>query len=288
MRSGAGCAAGGALKATEEPALPAGPLAAVTGLPRASRHQGCRGSGRESVAQGIVLAHPNHAPPTAPRMSPATEQTAALPAMLSPGSCPHPSAAVDEEEQLRRYVWRSVLRAMLAIVVLIVVMAALGKYYSSELVAVATWIEETVGFVGLAAILVATDSVITPLPPDVLLVVIANTELAERWWLYVPALGAISSGAGMIAWYLSSRVGDTRIPRLLFGRFREQNQALVARYGAIAVALGSLTPIPYSVTCWTAGLFHMPFNRFAWVTLLRIPRFLGYYLVIAWSTHLFG
>lgn len=191
-----------------------------------------------------------------------------------------------DPERVRKYVRNALIQTVVMLVVLVAGMALLGRYFAAELLFATSWVNEKVGFVGLAVILLATDAVITPIPPDLLLVVIANTDLAHRWWLYVPALGVISSGAGILAWHLSARVGNTRLARLIFGRFREQNAAVVARYGAVAVALGALTPIPYSVTCWTAGVLHVPFRRVAWVTLLRIPRFVGYYLLIAWSTHL--
>ncbi len=204
----------------------------------------------------------------------------------SPAASPPDLGSPPEPEWVQRYVRRAVIQAVLMLLALVGGMALLGRFFAPELLLATSWVNEQVGFAGLAVILFATDAVITPIPPDLLLVVIANTDLAHRWWLYVPTLGVISSGAGIVAWHLSSRVGHTRIPRLIFGRFRERNAAVVSRYGALAVALGALTPIPYSVTCWTAGILHVPLRRVAWVTLLRIPRFIGYYLVIAWSTHL--
>ena len=189
-------------------------------------------------------------------------------------------------EQLRRYVRSSIIKGVLGLVGLVAGMAFVGKYFDTELVLATTWVYDHLGLAGLAAILLLTDSFITPIPPDVLLIIIAKSALADSWWIVVPGLGVLSSGAGMIGWHLSRRVGDTRLMRLMFGRFRRRHRALVARYGTVAVALGALTPIPFSVTCWAAGIFQMPFKRFAWVTLLRIPRFVGYYLLIAWSVDL--
>lgn len=199
---------------------------------------------------------------------------------------PPDSSASPDPERVQQYVRRAVIQAVVMLFVLVGSMALVGRFFADELLLATSWVNEQVGFVGLAAILLLTDSVITPVPPDLLLVVIANTDLSHHWWIYVPTLGVISSGAGILAWHLSARVGHTRLPRLIFGRFRERNAALVSRYGVLAVALGALTPIPYSITCWTAGILHVPVRRVAWVTLLRIPRFIGYYLVIAWSTHL--
>ncbi|MBN2191741.1 MAG: VTT domain-containing protein [Polyangiaceae bacterium] len=223
-----------------------------------------------------AVARMDAAPETAKRALPPVKED---PNPQGPGLPPEP-------DWVGQYVRRTLLKGLVALILLVAGMAILGRFYTAELLAVTAWVNEQLGFVGLALLLVLTDAVITPVPPDLLLIVIANTELAQRWWLYVPTLGVISSGAGVLAWYLSSRLGHTRIPTLLFGRFRERNAAVVSRYGALAVALGALTPIPYSVTCWTAGLLHLPLRKLVWATLLRIPRFVGYYLLIAWSTHL--
>jgi membrane protein YqaA with SNARE-associated domain len=61
---------------------------------------------------------------------------------------------------------------------------------------------------------------------------------------------------------------------------------LIDRYGYWAVALGALTPIPFSITCWSAGMLRLGFGRFLLVALLRVPRFVGYYVVIAYSSEL--
>jgi membrane protein YqaA with SNARE-associated domain len=48
--------------------------------------------------------------------------------------------------------------------------------------------------------------------------------------------------------------------------------SLVRRYGLIALALATLTPLPYSLACWASGALGVPFFRFCAVSLLRIPR----------------
>lgn len=207
-------------------------------------------------------------------------------AATSSHGAPSSTTSTLPSPDVQRYIRSVLVKGAVALLLLVACLAFIGKLYAAELLIAAGWINDQVGFLGLALILLITDAVITPIPPDLLLVVIANTGLAHRWWLYVPTLGAISSGAGIIAWYLSTKLGHTRLPKLILGRFREKNSALVARYGALAVVLGALTPIPYSLTCWTAGMLLAPLRTLVFATLLRIPRFVGYYLLIVWSTHL--
>ena len=58
------------------------------------------------------------------------------------------------------------------------------------------------------------------------------------------------------------------------------DDALVERYGVIALAATALTPLPFSLGCWAAGALKMPFSTFFAVALLRIPRVAGYLALI--------
>jgi len=188
-----------------------------------------------------------------------------------------------DEAELRTYVRRSLVKAVLALVALVAAVGVAGLLYEAELLVATTWVLDTVGLFGLMLILFLSDAVITPIPPDLVLVVLSNSWVHQHWWIAICLIGLLSSFAGNVAWLLSTRVGGTRWVTLLFGRFRRTNRRLVARYGKWAVALGALTPIPFSVTCWTAGLLHMPWRDFGPITLLRVPRFVGYYVAIAYA-----
>ncbi len=192
------------------------------------------------------------------------------------------------EEELRAYAKRSAIKGVAGIVVVFIVIGLAGVFFRDSLLMATSWVHETIGVAGLFLVILLADSVTAPLPPDVVLVVVANTSLSESWYVIVPALGALSVAAGSLGWLLGLWLGDTRIPRILFGRFRKRNQTLVTRYGAWGVALGALTPIPFSVTCWTAGMFKMPYRSFFAVALLRLPRYLLYYAAIAFSDDLMG
>jgi membrane protein YqaA with SNARE-associated domain len=190
------------------------------------------------------------------------------------------------DEQLHRYVRRSIAQAIALLVVLVVALAVAGAVWENELLAVTNWVFDTIGLVGLLLILFLSDSVLTPIPPDLVLVVLSRSWVHEYWWIAIPLIGVVSVLAGNVAWLLSTRLGQTRPVLLWLGRFRRLNRALIGRYGPWAVALAALTPVPFSIMCWTVGVLHMPWHKFGWVTLLRIPRFVGYYIAIAFANEL--
>ena len=190
-------------------------------------------------------------------------------------------ASVSDAE-LQRYVKQSLIRAGLILLVLIAALAIVGKVWQPQLLQTVAWVLDHVGLPGLCGILFLTDALITPFPPDALLVVVSKSELRSHWHWVVSLFGAVSVIAGNVGWWLGGRVGQTRGPQAYLARFGRMPHALVARYGRRAVAIGALTPVPFSVTCWAAGMLGMRWRLFWPVTLLRVPRFVLYYLLIFW------
>jgi membrane protein YqaA with SNARE-associated domain len=190
----------------------------------------------------------------------------------------------DSGEDLRLYVRRSAIQAIVVLALLVALLGALGLAYEAELLAATAWVHRELGVPGLFGIVLACDGLGAPIPPDLVLVVTSKTPLAASWKWLVPGFGVASASAGTLGWWLGKRLGETRLAARLLGRRRRaRGEKLVARYGRWAVAIGAVTPIPFSITCWIAGTFRMPFTACAPMTLLRIPRYLVYYLAIAYS-----
>ena len=109
---------------------------------------------------------------------------------------------------------------------------------------------------------------------------VATTDLAEKWWFYVPILGLVSTIAGFTGYFLGKYVASQPwVPRFLLN-FATQNKDYVEKYGVWAVALGALTPFPFSITCWSAGFLRLNFRAFALGALARFPRIIAYYWII--------
>ncbi|MEZ4226880.1 MAG: VTT domain-containing protein [Polyangiaceae bacterium] len=173
--------------------------------------------------------------------------------------------------------------ALLTLALLVAAVGYASVHYEAEMLAAASWVHDWIGFPGLMAILFMSDAVITPIPPDALLVVISKSELHENWAWLIAFTGCLSALAGCAGWALGRSAGRTRAARWLLRRRGQRVQALVQRHGKWAVALGAVTPIPFSITCWFAGIFEMRFRTFAPMTLLRLPRFFVYYVAIAYG-----
>lgn len=176
----------------------------------------------------------------------------------------------------------NLIKALIAISVFVVLMAALGFLFDDELAAATSWVVERIGFVGLCMILLVTDTFVTPFPPDILLIVIAKSSLSEQWPFYVLILGIVSVCAGMLGWGIGRWLGHFQFTERLFGEFKDGHREFIRQYGFWAVVIGAITPLPFSVTCWASGVMGLrAVTVFSAAALFRIPRFFIYYWIIA-------
>ncbi len=179
---------------------------------------------------------------------------------------------------------RNVLRAIGSIVFLFGAVVLAGVAFEETLVTFTDWIYANLGLAGLAALVFSADSVTTPIPPDLILVVVAKTEeLARNWAVLIPLAGALSASAGVAGWWLGKHLA--RHPGIApsVARFQERHGPLVKRYSRLTVALGAMTPLPFSLTCWSAGALDMPLQRFLPLSLLRLPRYVVFYGAIVYA-----
>jgi membrane protein YqaA with SNARE-associated domain len=162
-------------------------------------------------------------------------------------------------------------------VAIILLFAGLGYWVRAPVEAFAqVWVDQT-GLVGLFLATVVLDSVPAPIPPDVFM---GFTFLGGESWLrasMVTGLGSVVGGN--LAWLIGHYSTRTEwMRKFLAGRGR-QSAYLVHRNARLAITLGALTPLPFSVSCLAGGAVGMPWAQLMPLTLLRIPR-MAFYLYV--------
>lgn len=130
------------------------------------------------------------------------------------------------------------------------------------------------GPASLFLLVALNDFAVTPVSPDIAIFLIAHKWPGSYLLVFFLGLGSVCGGA--LAW-ACGRFLEAKFKPEALDAFVRRNHALINRYGAWIVALGALTPVPYSLSCWAAGALGMDFRRFLPMTLFRIPRFLLYY-----------
>lgn len=175
----------------------------------------------------------------------------------------------------------NLIKAVIALVVFAIAISVLGYLFEDELTMGTNWVVERIGFLGLCLILLVTDTLVMPFPPNILLVVIAKSPLAEQWPIYVLILGIILSFAGLMGWGIGRWLGHFEFVQRIFGEFKQDHREFIRQYGFWAVAIDSITPLPFSMTCWTAGVMGLRAMTVLLAALIfRVPRFFLFYWLI--------
>lgn len=165
----------------------------------------------------------------------------------------------------------------------LVVAVLVGVFFKAQIARLSEHLVATVGPAGLGVAVGLNDLIISPVPPDLLLLVLSKGSAPREMFGLVAMLGACSALGGTVAWFLSRRFGRPEWLGERFSTTLDEHHDLVRRYGAWAVGIAALTPVPFSLVCWVAGFVNLEFSRFAPMALLRIPRFLFYYAALLFS-----
>lgn len=189
-----------------------------------------------------------------------------------------PSA--DEFKLLLR---RALLQTAIVLATLFVLILGTVFFFEHQIESFAASLYAKFGFLGLAVSLFITDCFITPIPPDLILLVVSRSALSEDWFAYVGILGVISTVAGFIGANLGRLISHFKWAQPLMQKLEAMNTHKLERFGLWGVVLGAVTPLPFSVTCWAAGFIRMKRRLIFLGCLLRIPRFWLYYWLIASS-----
>ncbi len=193
-----------------------------------------------------------------------------------------PSPQLPPTDDLAKVMRKNLVRLALSLVAIGVITAIFTSRFDRELELVTDYVFDELGIFGVTAALFITDSFISPLPPDSLLILIANSDYHQNWPPLITGLGLVSCLAGYVGFGCGRLFSKTRFFDSMLRATRERSQERIAKYGSWAVVLGALTPIPFSITCWTAGLMHLPFRMVWWPCLLRVPRYVLYYAAIVY------
>jgi membrane protein YqaA with SNARE-associated domain len=145
------------------------------------------------------------------------------------------------------------------------------------------------GFVqrfGVAGMFVGTylaDAFSFPIPPQFYMLTAITSGGSQTAPLI--AISAASLLAGCTGYRLASRLARLRLFAARIERTRPKIDRLFERYGYWAIAIGSISPIPFSMLCYLSGLYRVPPRYFLTMVLFRVPRLLLFYALIraGWS-----
>ena len=186
-------------------------------------------------------------------------------------------APADEETRLTRgELVLLVGRLVLGFVVLGLVVSFLATHYRPNLMALGERIVGSFGLPGMSAGTFIAEAFQFPIPPQFYMLTSIAAEQPPGPVLLAICIGSIFGGhTGM---FLAGHAAKLAIVRRALER--GPLGKLFRRHGPLAVTIASLLPVPYSLLCYSCGLFRFRYRVFALACALRIPKLVLYYAII--------
>ena len=104
-----------------------------------------------------------------------------------------------------------------------------------------------------------TEAIVQPIPPDLLYIpMLANamgdTPLVVWLWLVVTVASVLGS---LVGYWIGQRWGTSLMKRFGQEKHLIKLEHLTATYGTLGIFIAAVSPIPYKVLGWMAGMGHM-------------------------------
>lgn len=174
------------------------------------------------------------------------------------------------------FVWKSVKKAVLPIVLFIGALWAVD-HYLLDIEDMLVTITETYAPFEVLAIFFLSESLLGLVPPELF---IAWAGKSASPFLYLSLLATASYLGGIVSYYIG--VGITKIPAVHEAMELRMAKHIknTRKWGGFLIIVGALLPIPFAMTSIAAGIIKFPFSSYLIFGLLRFARFYLYALVI--------
>lgn len=141
-----------------------------------------------------------------------------------------------------------------------------------SLIEIATNFIEVYGYKGIL-ILTTAEQFIFPVPADIFITTGTTLGLNFKKILWIVSIAAV---LGSLIGYILGKYLGHPIIKWLFGEKRlKKGEEFIKKWGVWGVIIAGLTPIPFKIVTWTAGIFEMPLRKYIPAIIVgRIPRYL--------------
>ena len=184
---------------------------------------------------------------------------------------------------MNRKTWffvKNLLKGLLGLAVIVILYNLLQRYLN---------IDQYLDYLGNWPVLVylvfiLSEVVFGIIPPELFMIWSLNNGLFASYTLDVALLSVISYGAGILGYYIGSKMLSYKWTASFMDKYVHRYRNLLNRYGGFLIFVGAVTPVPLSAICMLMGGTEYPFNRFLLISLARFARYALYAWVI-WQTN---
>lgn len=174
-----------------------------------------------------------------------------------------------------KFVWKSVKKALPAIIILVVLVFVINKFFNiNEFLQNLT---ETLPVYGVLTFFFVSETLLGIVPPEMF---IAWSSKMNSPWFYLTILAFLSYFGGLISYWIGHVI--TKIPRV--HTYLEKKMATQLKnskkWGGFLIIVGALLPLPFSMACLAAGIIKFSFKNVVIYGTLRFIRFAIYGIII--------
>ena len=170
------------------------------------------------------------------------------------------------------------LRFVLGAACLVALVSILGHYFRPELEALGRAFLERFGYAGIAFGTYIADGLHFPVPPQFYMLTSIVSGRSVPFTIAAVCVGSLLGG--YTSYSIARKASHLRIFKRWLRRTKKKVDWLFERFGYWAIAIGSLTPVPYSFLCYVAGGYRMPPRIFVALSLFRIPKVILYFYLL--------
>ena len=155
----------------------------------------------------------------------------------------------------------------------VIAIFTLGGLFFYEYRSVSLQLVSTYGLIAMFFLVVIIDGFLQPIPPDVFVFGVAISGANFFAVVFVAAFA--SCVGGFIGYQIGKQIGKRKFKKWFGKEHLANGKVLFDKYGAWALIIGAITPIPYSPLCWVLGIYRMNLKLFVFTSFLgRFTRFL--------------
>lgn len=184
----------------------------------------------------------------------------------------------DHARDQRRDLLRTLVQLVLSLGALFGAIALAGYVARDELDALGRAFVERFGLLGMFIGTFLADAFSFPIPPQFYMLTAITTGGSQVAPMAV--ISAASFLGGCTGYRLAGHIAKIRLFAARIQATRPRIDRLFDRYGYWAIAIGSVTPIPFSMLCYLSGLYRVPPRYFVALVLFRLPRLAIFYALI--------
>jgi len=174
-----------------------------------------------------------------------------------------------------KFIGKSLRKAIIPIVLVVVGLILFNKYVYNINDGLQT-MTETFSTVGVLAVFFTSETLLGLIPPEIF---IAWSKKTADPLVTLAILATLSYTGGLITFF----IGKASLRIKSFKNYLETKLMSqlknTSKWGGFLIVVGALLPIPFSITCLTAGMIKYPFKGVVLFGLFRFLRFAVY----AWA-----